>query len=222
MGDAVAYLDDHTLERLLDGAGIILRDMLLGIDPDDPSFPVEVVSPEAGQGIILRETADSSPALDTLQKVVSLIEDGGDLSTAQADVVRLILNQEERADLISSLMLTQDYRRLVRSAQTFERLEAALHQIARTNQLSPTQLLAFHKLIGDDMTETYARVRSGGRSVKDLTGLLNRINYAAHEDEEGLKRKFAKVNPQEREIVRRLAHKLVKLVSATKPDEVKD
>lgn len=165
----------------------------------------------------LVKTTEDDRVLATLQRVVDGINGGKNLSSDISEIAQLISHQEDRAELIDNLMLTHDYSRLIRYVKARDHLENFLLDCAMRGDLSPAEALAFQKLVMDESSKIMDRVKSGATSVKDIIGLMNKVDYTVTLSEKQLQRQFAKTTPQGREVVRRLTHRLAKLQRQKKP-----
>lgn len=201
----------------VDGASHIIRDVIMrqtNGDTTDPSINEQIRIEQA--------RIASDPVLNTLSDVVNGIRTGGSLEGFKSEINKLISNQEDRAELIDNLMLTHQYDRLIRYVKARAYLESYLIACVQRQDLSPTEALAFMKIV---MTETETisnRIKSGGTNVNDLMSLINKADFTTQINEADLAKKFSDTTPQGREIVRRLAHRLTKGLSGGKATKVND
>lgn len=188
------------LETALTGAARIMRDVMMRQLNDNP---------EAAQETFRRST-EGDPVLDVLENVVKGIKHGTDISSHEEQIEKLVLNQEQRAELIDNILLTHDYDRLVKYIKARKVLEDFMLLCAERGDLSVTEALAFMKIVHDESETLQGRVKAGATSIKDVVSMLHKVDYAIQANEKGLQKKFDKTTPQGREIIRRLAHKLQK------------
>jgi len=190
----------QTLDSALKGAAKIVRDVVLRELSSRDVHTVELVS------------SDKDPVLDVLDHVVNGIKTGSNLTEQYPEIARLVNNQESRAELINNLLLTHDYDRLVKYVRARQSLEKFMFECANRGDLSPTEGLAFMSMVMSETETIYSRVKSGATKINDVVGMLNKIDYTVQQSEKELLNKFKKTTPQGREIVRRLIHKLNKVV----------
>jgi hypothetical protein len=155
--------------------------------------------------------ADPDTVINTIEKVVSGIIDGGDVSASFPEIARLIANQEQRAELLTNLIQTQDYKRLGKFLRAQNKLENEVLACAMRDDLSPAESFQLLELIGPETEKLKNKVKSGTPQVKDIEGILNKLDYALQMSDDEIRKKFSKnTTPQGREITRRLIHKLTK------------
>jgi len=202
--DTNAQFPDHVVDQLLTPCTAIIRDTLTeqngAPNLENPQEPPE--HPQADK------------PLQVIEQVVGAIKDGRDLSAMKPDVLRLISNQEDRAQLISNLLMTHDYTRVAKYAKAREKLENTILEAIDRGRLTPTQTLAFLKLISEETEVISGRIRGGATSVKDLMALINRADYQMQMSEGDIHKKFTGTSPQGREIIRRLIGKLCKATAS--------
>lgn len=220
---------DGILESCLNGAGRIVRDVMERQWRDRsaqatvqqisssnlPSNAVTVVVlDDAATPLTPPPAAPADEVLQTLQRLISGLQQGGDISHLKDELAKYVLNQESRAELVTNLVMTHDYNRLNNYMHARASLENILLQAATGSRLTPTQALAFLKIVQEESEIILNRVRAGATNVKDIVGLLNKADFALQTREGELAKKFASTTPQGREIVRRMAHRLRKLYGA--------
>lgn len=158
---------------------------------------------------------DSDPLLGTLEKVIEGIMTGQSLAPQQDKIKQYIHNQQERADLITNLLLTKDYQRLVKHIRVRDMLEDRLLSAAQRGDLNTSELMALSQMINEQSSKLENRVQAGASSASDVMTLLNKADYHLHLHENNMKAKFKNTSATGREIVRRVLHKLHKVNKAT-------
>lgn len=216
---AAELLQDVLLREVRDRAES--EGEIVGTLKPDPGNELATID---GQAKVLTRAEPKSAVLDVIEKVVKGIQDGTDLNPElRGEITRLINNQEERAELLNNLTLTHDYSQMVEALKTDAVLKSLLHACARRGDLTPPEALAFYQLNRADLNSLSARVQGGANSVNDVMSLLNKVDYTVQVGHKELERKFKNTTPQGREIIRRLAHKLIKISgSGAKKTTVKD
>lgn len=155
-----------------------------------------------------------SPVLDVLESLVNGITHGSDLATLRGPIEQLIFNQEARAKLIDNILLTHDYGRLPGFLRARASLEEFLIRCCTRGDLSPSEGLVFYKLVQGETGQILSRIKSGASSAKEIDNLVEKADFMVRVSEQELERKFSDTTPQNREIIRRMAYKLVKLSKA--------
>lgn len=212
--DPNVVFPDGVLEHLIGPCESVVRDAL-----EDRTVPPDLTVPPPEPQV--QPQADK-PLL-VIEQVVGAIKDGRDLSSMKEDVLRLVSNQEDRAQLISNLLMTHDYTRMAKYAKAREKLENVVLEAIEQRQLTPTQTIAFLKLVMEESEVISARIRNGATTVKDLVSLLNRADYAMQLSDAELHKKFEGTTPQGREIIRRLMGRLNKAtLNEVKRDSISD
>lgn len=157
----------------------------------------------------------NDPALSVLQQVVEGFSNGTSLAHLSEQINQLISNQEQRAELISSLVMSHEYQRLVKYLAVRAHLEDQLIESALRDDLSVSERIMLLKLVGDETQSTANKVQAGSTTVKDILGLMNKVDYKLQLGERSLGSKFKKTTPQGREIVRRVAFQLQRTIRET-------
>jgi hypothetical protein len=160
---------------------------------------------------------DADPLLNTLEHVVNGIMTGQSLDDQHGKIRQYIHNQQERSDLISNLLLTKDYQRLLSHLKVREILEARLLQAALRGDLNTSELLAVTQMVTEQTSKLETRVQAGASNVSDVMALLNKADYALSLHEDKVRDKFKHTTSTGREIVRRMIHKLRKVDGAPEP-----
>jgi hypothetical protein len=184
---------DFNLEANLNGAARVIRDVM-----------IRQLNDGAAQTSV-------DPILDVLETVVNGIKHGTDISAQEERITKVILNQEQRAELIDNIMLTHDFDRLVQYAKARKVLEDFLLKSAIRGDLSVTEALAFMRIVQTESETLQNRVKSGAHSVKDIVQMIQKVDYTIQRNEQDLAKKYKNTSPQSREVMRRLGHKLNKL-----------
>lgn len=169
-----------------------------------------------GDGVEQEGDGVDDPLLSTLENVVNGIMSGESLAGQQKEIQRYIFNQQERAELISNLLLTKDYGRLVASIRVRDILEKKLLEAALREDLNTSEIMAMITLIGSHAEKLENRVQAGASNISDVMALLNKADYALHLHEDSMKEKFKNTSATGREIVRRVIHKLQKVDKAAR------
>lgn len=142
--------------------------------------------------------------LNVLDRVIDSIENGTDLAPTFGEIARLIHAQDQRAEIISQLALTQDYRRLTRAMRAQEKLEESLFTAALNDELLPAErILVMEKLEGIIST-TRKAIGAQSTSVNDIMAMLEKLDYTAELAGAGMRASMKGTTAQGRELVRKL------------------
>ena len=164
-------------------------------------------------------SGEPDPALAELRAIVNGIHTGADLSGHRQALNRLLYNPEQRAQVIDSLLMVSDYKRLVELSEARNYLETCLVQSSYRGDLNPAEQLVLLSQLSAIVRQVEGKVRAGGQSMTDIESTLRRIDYAANSDTDTLKKKFADTSPQGREVIRKLTMKLYKAVKQAEAEE---
>jgi len=156
---------------------------------------------------------ESQPVINTLDRIVDSILNGSDLSSEYGTIRRLVHAQDQRAEIISQLALTQDFKRLSRAMRARETLEESLFTLAENNELLPAERLLVLQMLDPMIRDTRKAISLQSTSIADIRAHLEKIDYATEIAGESLKKKFDKTSKQGREVVRKLALNLVKRIA---------
>jgi len=191
---------DLNIEACLDRASRLMRDVVIR----------QLQSMVEGE--ITSETPPDGQILDTIGSVVQSIVSGTSLDAHNETITKLVINQENRANLLNNLILTHDYERLVGYLKARHLLEKHMLACLERNDLTPSEALAFMKIVQTETAEIQGHIASGASSINDIGALLNKVDYATQTGEKELAKKFKNSTPHDREIVRKLIYKLSKVV----------
>jgi len=156
------------------------------------------------------EVRTENSVLALLKDMVEGMRAGDNLEDLRVPLLQLTGNQEERAKLVRSLMLTNDYDRLAKYLIIRDKLEQFLLTEALNGKLDPAQGLSFLRTVREEISTIQGAVTEGAASGGDVTTLLNKVSFAAKAQDDILASKI-KSSPQNRELVRKLIYRLSKL-----------
>jgi len=161
--------------------------------------------------------------LDALENMVSAVVSGNVFPDSDRETVaRLIHEQERRAEIITSLLMTHDQERLVRFLRMRKKLESQLEEALASNQLSNADKAAFLDYINAEARHMENNVKAGAVGLKDVIGLLTKLDYSLSQGNAALQQRLAATSPQAREVVRKLAYRVARSASAAAATDVPD
>jgi hypothetical protein len=163
-----------------------------------------------------------SPALVALRNVVTAINTGTSLDTHQTAIASLIHAQDKRAELVDTLLLTNDYERAVNFAEARAHLEKTLLAAVYREDLTPSERLLLLDRVTAQEQQARNRIKGGAFNNKDLVSLLEKVDFATQDAEGVLAAKFAGTTPAGREIIRKVATRLGKNLRLAKELEGSD
>lgn len=155
----------------------------------------------------------NDPTLSVLQEVVQSFQDGTSLVHLKDRIDKLIINQEQRAELISQLLLSHEYSRLVKYLMVRNHLEDELVGASLRDDLSVGEKMIMLKMADDVVNSLSSKIQAGSTSMHDVMSIISKVDYTLQVNEGSLKQKFKRTTPQGREIVRKLAYRLQSAVS---------
>lgn len=154
-----------------------------------------------------------------MREIVAGIEEGKDIRETYSAIGRLIHNNEQRANVINQLLMTNDFRRATELTEARDQLEFELIQAAKRNDLTAEERLVLMKMLDEQLKMVSGRLAAGAQPVQDLIGLMQKINFAAQHDDRALQQRFAQTSPQGREIIRKLVTTMGRALHAAKATE---
>ena len=157
------------------------------------------------------------PITDVLQGVVDGIMSGESLAQHSEKIQRYILNQQDRSELISNLLRTKDYRRLVEFVRVRDNLEGKMLEAATRGDLNISEQMALFSIINSEASKLENKVEAGASNISDIMALMTKVDYSLQENDSKLKEKMKGTSASGREIVRRVIHKLRKVATAAEP-----
>jgi len=193
---------------MLNGLSKVIRDVIVREFSQNGDNYQDFNNPDGTQKI------KTDPAIEAMTNVINMINDGTSIEPHQAKIKQLIDSQSDRANLIDSLQLTHEYGRLVKFLSARAKVEDVLLAVAERGALTPAEALAFHSILSKEIKDMQRRVGAGAISVRDLIGLLNKVDWVVQNNEAKLARSFDNTNPQGREIVRKVASTLQKTLTS--------
>jgi hypothetical protein len=161
------------------------------------------------------EAESSDPVVDTLDNVVEGILRGESLEKHHEQVRKYIINQQDRSELISNLLRTKDYRRLVAFVRVRDQLETRLLEAAGRADLNISEIMALMTIVGATADKLSNKVEAGSTNISDVLALMTKVDYTLQENDTRMKEKLKQTSASGREIVRRVIHKLRKVSSDT-------
>jgi hypothetical protein len=199
-------LDPNDLTTALSAVALKLRALI---------FQELTDSPDAYVGVLDEKNVPPDPAIMAMAELVKNIEQGQDITPSFEKIKRLIHNQESRAEVFSSLSLTHEYGRYASFLQARRRVELVLLAIASKGKLTPGDALALLAYLNAGIGKIEQRFESNSTGNRDIAALLGKIDYLVSTQQQEIQKKMANTTPQNREILRRVGHKLLKM--APKP-----
>jgi hypothetical protein len=172
--------------------------------------------PEVYQEIVQHKDSDD-PSLAAMRELVANIENGKDIRPIFQKITQLIHNQESRAEVFNSLSQTHDFGRYVEFLSGRKRIEKVLLAIAEKGELSPGDGLALLEYFNLHIGQIEKKTVSNSTTGRDIASLLSKIDFMVSTQQSQMQQRMAKTTPQNREIMRRVAHKLLKGASASVP-----
>jgi len=168
------------------------------------AVPVPVLSAE---DIV---AAMSDPIVNNIESLVEGFKSGKSVDSVKDDVRKLITAQEERTELVHSLMVMHDLDRLPAYLRTRKIIESYLLRIAQRQDLTPAEGLAMLKIAKDEIEKITDHLRARASSVKDVDGLIQKADFAQHLSDEELAKKFAQTSTLGREIIRKVSFRILR------------
>ncbi len=150
--------------------------------------------------------------LNVLDRVIDSIENGTNLNPEFPEIARLIHAQDQRAEIISQLALTQDYRRLNRALRAQEKLEDALFVAAMNDELLPAERVLLLEKLEGIISTTRKAIGAQSTSINDIQSMLEKLDYKAEMAGAGLRSSMKGTTAQGRELVRKLLVQVSKKV----------
>ena len=195
-------------EILLNAAGKVIRDLVTREMTTRSEHYKDFTEGSAGT------MKDPDKVLDAMGSVIDMIENGKTIKQQQDVINQLIENQKERSQLFDNLSLTHEYKRLHKFLKARKCIEDTLLAVAERGELTPGESLALHGILDKSITAMQRRVGIGSLSTNDIEGLINKVDWVAQKNERKLQKDFGNTNPQGREIIRKAATSLNKILKS--------
>jgi hypothetical protein len=196
-------IDPTELTTTLSAVAFRIRSLIIRELTENESKYMEVLKPEAKAG----------PAVAAMEALVENINTGKDISGQLGQIGRLIHNQDSRAEVFNSLALTHSYGRYVHFLKAIDRIEQVMLAMANEAQLTPGDALALLEYMQEETKKIESKISSNTASNRDIAALLGKVDFAVSSQQQELAKRMAKTTPQNREIIRRVAHRLLKSAS---------
>lgn len=181
--------------------------------PVPPELPVPAENVDPSKLVVFRDPGDQDPVLKVLEEVTNAITRGESIMEHTSKIEALIHGQEGRAELVSSLMLTHDYGRLMRFLKTRHVLETELLASSEREDLEPYEKLAYLEYTKAELKNLESKVHSNPANIRNLFELLKQMDYQVELGGREMVDKLRKTSPMAREVVRKIVGKLRKVAS---------
>jgi len=196
-------LNPNDLSTALSAVALRLRALIVDEITEHPDLYANVLNDQ---------NIPPDPSIAAMQELVLNIEQGKNVQESFAKISRLTHNQDSRAEIFNSLSLTHDYGRYASFLQARRRVELVLLAIAAQGKLTPGDALALLSYLNESIGTIEHKLVANSASSKDISSLLGKIDYLVSAQQQEMQKKMANTTPQNREILRRVAHKLLKSV----------
>ena len=159
-----------------------------------------------------KAAAYEDPITNVLGDVVSGIMKGESLAAHHDQIRKYITNQQDRSELIANLLVTKDYQRLVSFLKARDILEQDIVKAALRSDLNISEKMALLQMVSEITTGLEHKVQAGASNVSDFAALMAKVDYTLQVNDATLKGRMKMTTSAGREIVRRVMHKLSKVV----------
>lgn len=201
-------LSAEDLTTALSAAAFRLRSLLGEEDAKEVKAEHLELVPEPAQTVV----STSDPSIDAMRELIANIEQGRDIQASFDKIKRLIHNQESRAEVFNSLSLTHDYGRYASFLGARRKIELEMLQSIDSGNLSPAEKFMVIEYLNNGIGKIEGRLASSTAGNKDVMSLLAKVDYVVSNAQLATEKKMASTTPQNREILRRVGHKLLKMV----------
>ena len=151
------------------------------------------------------------PVLSLLESVVGLIRDGENVDKYRERLVTLLSGEKQMAELNEVPLRIHDRHRLVRLIQAQDYLEGFILKCVYRHDLKPGEGLAAAQMLGKEADAIRARLKDPvNLTATEVEKLIVQINPSDILNEKELAERWAGTSPQGREIMRRVAHAIMK------------
>lgn len=195
--------DDHlplpvALDAIHAAIAVVIH-RLVSKHPDD--YP-EVINPPDPK---------IEPTIKAMADLMEGIVKGKDIRKEMPVIERLIEKQDVRAEVLNKLSVTQDMLRLSKFTAAQQKLESVVLAVIDAGKLSPAEALAFLAYVSKEREGIRKTVQGSSVSGRDVQGLMDQMSLLVNNESAEFQRKLSATSPQNREIIRRLSHKLGKM-----------
>jgi len=206
-----------SLTRTLPAASKVVQAPLLRqLREDTESSDSEIV---AFEPLALDPPELSTAILQTFGEVSRKLHAGDDLGSLKEEVVKMLYGLDERLAINEGILALLQSDRMSELVKAQARVTGYLISCSERSDLTPTESLGFFKLFSDEIASIRKSLTEVDRKpLKDVEGLLKKIDFDALQEEKKSQERFKNTTPQGREVMRRVAHSLLK-VKARKEQE---
>jgi hypothetical protein len=170
-------------------------------------------NPERYQDLLQQEAYCPGPALEAMEAIADNLEFNKDIRSKYVEIDRLIKNQDSRAEVFSLLLQSHDYRRFTNFLKARNQVETLLLKVAERSNLDPASALVLLQYLTKELETMEKRLNSNTASGKDISTLLSKIDQLVDMENIKMEKNLKGSTPQNREIMRRVGHKLLKAVA---------
>lgn len=204
----ISSLDETGLTVALSAASLQLRKIIIKEFTLFPEKYAELIQPEA---------FEASPALAAMEDIVDNLEHRKDIREKYERIDQLTRQQDARAEIFNQLYQSHDYRRFVNFLKARATVEKVILAVATKGDLDPAASLALLEYLGKEIGGMEKRISANSISGKDIAALLAKIDQVVDSSAEKMDAELKTSTPQNRELMRRVGYKLLKVVKQAKP-----
>lgn len=179
-----------------------------------PNRALVPISPDEVLEVLPPSPPSSNPALDAMGAVVANVMLGTPVQDKLPDINRLVHGVDSRANLISTLAAVHGFQRYHKLLQIQQQIEDGLLEVAK-KPMSASELLELASFVQTSVNGAKRQIDDQTTGIQDLDSLLTKIDYALDAKQREAHQQLANTTPQNREIMRRLAHRMLKLAKPT-------
>jgi len=172
-------------------------------DPISSALMREIVNPSSDDPL------PTSSVLDTFDKVVKGIVNGEEMTSCKDNIIRLISNPQEKAQVVLGMLLNADIERLGMFVRMREQTEQMLNRAMGRSDLTCAEALAFNRMACIEISTIRAALEAE-QPVVDTTTLTEKIDSGKQQVERKIERTLQRTSPQGREIIRRRIYAMQK------------
>jgi hypothetical protein len=157
-------------------------------------------------------------ALSVMTRLQQAITHGQDITPLNPEITVHVTGQNERNELLFSLLDAHDMERLVELLNNRAKFEDFISGCSRRSDLTVNEAMSMAAYTRGELESIFAKLRpkSGarGETTREPSELVTRANLPTQLQRRELQGKFEEASPQEREILRKLGFKLENLIAA--------
>lgn len=159
------------------------------------------------------------PVLEAIDEVVNSFYTGKAIDDRDDKIGRLVHGTEQRSELIQNLMITLDFKRASKMLKAREQIEQELLAHLKAGGLTNAERLGYLAYLKPEVERLEKKFQMQGSGVKDWVASMEKLDFSTTLNRKAITQKLSGTTPVAREMMRRAAVTLQKILEQSKAAE---